>query len=377
MWTVNDAIFDDFHVHLEHFSHMKSGESANSEHATAPRLAYMIALDMSTGAEVVESLRQWLVRVHRHVQRYHTHVGAETSKHAKDTNVAYLSQARANQGAVLSHIHEETEGAGAPVPLLPDSPAAQSFGVPIIVCACKCDIMYQDKSESAEVGETRDARYFQALQGQLRSLCLEAGAALVNTSSEYSGDATNGGSSSSRNEKIHALSQYIAHRLFPEHVAMRPLLAIVGVADYSFVPAGLDSAKAIFENTGHKGAERVLLAACESSSAAEGQSELPVPTEAGAGGAVAASAEDEHAWLGDLQAYIAQATTGALPPRASTAELAIASEVLAFPAQSEKTSNQSSGASAPASASRHRRSAPSPEAAQEVTDFFIQLLNAS
>ena len=382
VWTVRDSIFDNFHVHLENLNHVGYGLSAINQQITVPRLAYVVAVDMSTGAgEVLASLQQWLVRVHRHAQQYHAHIGAEKSNHAKDAHEAYLRQARTNQGQSPRTHTEEKGGSSA----LPHSPAAQSIGVPIIVCMCKCDTIYNDgKDAPTELGKTRDARYFASLQGQLRALCLEAGAALVYTAAKCAEggvtSSSSSSSSSSTNDNIDTLSQYITHRLFPEHVPMRPPLAVVGSIDSAFVPAGLDSPDAIRADTGYEAqGGQGLLATFESSPDAESQPQEPVAAEAHAGGAMGvAKVEDERLWLSDLHAYITQATTGVVVPRVSAAELAIADEISSAQARSsssKNTSNQACSAGAPA-ASRRKGSAPSSAAAQDVTDFFTRLLDA-
>jgi len=377
LWTVHDAVFDHFHAHLDNLCHLDSGSSigdANASwHSAAPRLAYVIELDMSAGAEAAESLHQWLVRVHRHAQHFHTHIGAESSKHAREAHVAYLSQMRtgAGKGAESSHVHEERD----PVT---SSPAARSFGVPIIVCACKCDTVYDGKGEAAEVREVRDARYWQALSGQLRAMCLEAGAALISAFSGDELDCNNSSTStSSRNGNIDVLSQYIAHRLFPEHVAMRPPLAIAGSVNSAFAAAGLDSDDAIFADTGHRAQQRGLLAACQESVGTDSRPVvLPAGSEPGGAATAIAVAEDEHLWLGDLQGYIEQATTGIAVAKGSAAELALPNEAAAAPALTKIAFAQSSGARVPTGATRRRTSAPSAKAAQQVADFFTQLLDA-
>jgi chlorite dismutase len=88
-----------------------------------------------------------------------------------------------------------------------DAFRSEYFGVPIIVVGTKADTLIADTAPSMK--QARE------LQGRLRSICLEVGAALVFTSAGAK-DQTN----------CAALKKYLLHRLYPEQVSAELALEV-------------------------------------------------------------------------------------------------------------------------------------------------------
>lgn len=142
--------------------------------------------------ECVKSLEQWLSQVFRFSQSHHTVTGAGSA--AKQSLIHYLQTVKHSKTLVPPSSAE-----GLPTnATIDESFLKVNVGFPIIVVGCKADVI--GSQNEAEVGTNA-----KELQGRLRALCLQCGAALIYTSADK---ATN----------IATLRKYMYHRLYPEVV---------------------------------------------------------------------------------------------------------------------------------------------------------------
>lgn len=213
----------------------------------------MIALDLSTGPECLTSLQKWLVRVQHYCRRYHAVLGPQASRAATGRHAHHLANARRNKGAVSGADDEAAAAAAAASSSSSTSSSAaplwQTLGVPIIVVGTRAD------HSSAVATDVSALKQSQQLQGQMRLLCLQVGAALVYTtsadannssssnSSSGSGSNNNSSGSSSNSSSgegsgnLALLKRYLTHRLYPEALAVPDLHVEEGLQG-AFVPSG-------------------------------------------------------------------------------------------------------------------------------------------
>lgn len=158
---------------------------------------FVVALDLSRAEESLPSLHRWLAKVAHYTKRYHSTVSTESSKLQKYTNTAFLKTARSNKGAVSRPVTpEEVDGQAA----APDDTfefIVERFSLPVVVVGTKADLVVANDGLSMK--RARE------VQGQLRALCLEIGAALVYTSTTTETNCA-------------ALRKYVEHRLYPESI---------------------------------------------------------------------------------------------------------------------------------------------------------------
>ncbi len=158
----------------------------------------MIVLDLSKSEECVSSLNKWLVRVAQYIKQYHTTVTPEASKFQKYSETTYLKTARTNKGNVSKPLFVEDCDQAASADDKFDF-IVSKFSLPIVVVGSKADLVVANAGLSMK--KARE------VQGQLRSMCLEVGAALVYTSTASETNCAE-------------LKKYVMHRLYPESVVL-------------------------------------------------------------------------------------------------------------------------------------------------------------
>ena len=365
-WTVNDAVLDDFFMHAE------SGVDQIRKKENVKPFAYMIVIEMpqvgSDCDEVFSTLQYWLMRVRNHIQLLCERIGKNKIDDLRKGNATYLRCVKSLKGTELLHFnHACNLDTNAFLP----SDAAELFAVPVIVCACECEVAQADHPTSAS-GDSKSTKHRQLLQGQLRALCLEAGAALINIAMDDHISSCTSYKSSSRH--VERLSQYISHRLFPESVLMDRPLAIIDEIDNVFVPAGLDTPDLISSSTNFDIKERFIPAELAKHVL---EASRVQPTLAEDSASAYAISVDENAWLGDLQSYLAQTTSSVGGTKVISSESGTAEE-LTSPSSPQRGAHASLRTESDPSAEAVLRKAPSAVANKEdVADFFNSLLNSS
>jgi hypothetical protein len=199
------------------------------------------------------SLVQWLSKISVYIKKYHDKIGEDASKAIKHVLIKYLRDVRTTKGdttvngaassGVTADMEEKQAGdeedeemaaAAAEEVSIEAKEVVETisahFGMPIVVVPCKSDSILPDDGPSLK--RARD------LQVQMRSICVDIGAALCFTSAT---EETN----------CALLRKYLTHRLCPEGVPMD--LAIEDKVEQTFYPAGFDTEEMIMISAGSKG----------------------------------------------------------------------------------------------------------------------------
>lgn len=360
VWSVNNAAFENaFEV-----VYGRAGEA----HEGADRLLFMIGVDLSLGAEAnVKSLRQWLHRVKGYSQHYYSFLGPALTAKATAAQAQYLRTARINKGTA---VNEEATGSKLV------SIESALFGCPVVVVGLKADCVASDSLSALKRSQEQ--------QGQLRSLCLQAGAALVYTSVR-SGKDTN----------VKRLRRYLTHRLYPETIGTE--LSLEDGVDEVFVPAGFDSSElvaALYEQQGAGAGVGLELSAEEvaemTASAPLSHSVTVAAAASGASGDIAEQ-ESEQDWLAGLQGYVMQVTNAATVAAPAAPALASSSSATALSALSGAGAGTGAGAvagengvvaEAAVSAAAPKRptratASTTQQKKEDVDDFFKSLLSSN
>ncbi len=164
-----------------------------------------MALDLSRPDDCLSSLVNWLSRISIYIKDYHKKLDPEASFQMKETLVKYLHEVRKKKGENVERAPTEEEAEleeaepAVPFPKEIYDMIHEHFGLPIIVVACKSDSIIPDDGPS--IKRARD------IQVQVRSICLDIGAALVFTSS-------------AQETNCEKLKKYVFHRLVPEGIPM-------------------------------------------------------------------------------------------------------------------------------------------------------------
>lgn len=193
------------------------------------QIMFMIVLDLTTGQEAVESLRKWLSLISAAIQQIFRKITESNAEERRRKILQYLLSARLGKGAVL-----EASSAASPDDLSGRARfdcAINHFPLPLVVVGHKID--------SIDASNVMVMKAMREVQGGLRALCMQAGAALTfcATSADYE-------------PSVLQLRRYILHRLYPEHLAME--LKIQDKFPLTFIPSGLDTADLIQVSTGCK-----------------------------------------------------------------------------------------------------------------------------
>lgn len=162
----------------------------------------MIALDLSKPGDCVAALKNWLPRISRYIRSYHESIDSQQSKAIKAALSEYLSTARLNKGEVVNLASSEQKD-GATTESLDFSVdqydfILENFGLPIIVVGCKLDMMTPEQGTPA--------KFAREVQGAIRSICLDIGAALIYTSAMEDLNCIE-------------LRKYMLHRFYPDKIA--------------------------------------------------------------------------------------------------------------------------------------------------------------
>lgn len=161
------------------------------------QLIFLVVLDLSKPDDCVASLHNWLQRISAYITKYHSDIGADESRNIKTSLLNYLSRARSTKGSVEKSTSDESSESDAPD--IESNFILEHFGLPIIVVGTKVDTVPVDSS--ADMKRAKD------VQGRIRSICLEAGAALIYTAAE--GQLTT---------NCAELKKYLIHRLYPDQI---------------------------------------------------------------------------------------------------------------------------------------------------------------
>lgn len=150
-------------------------------------------MDLSRPEEqCTKSLEKWLLHIANFSKTHHDSTGAANT--AKDSLLHYLQHAKHFKimpdisSIVSSDLSSEASSE--------ISSLKMNLGFPIIVVGCKADLI-GSQNDSGDINNAKE------IQGRIRALSLQFGAALVYTSAEKATNIVN-------------LRKYMYHRLYPE-----------------------------------------------------------------------------------------------------------------------------------------------------------------
>lgn len=170
---------------------------------------FVIVLDLSQPDTCVPTLVDWLQRVHAYTRRYHDSTAPAQSAASKQALLQYVKTARIKKGKAAKDAEEAEPALEA---LSSEDLFIQDhFALPILVVGNKADTVVADTS--AAMKQARE------LQGRVRSICLEVGAALVYTSSTTAASTGAGNNTA-------VLKSYVMHRLYPDQISMELSLEV-------------------------------------------------------------------------------------------------------------------------------------------------------
>lgn len=183
-----------------------------SSNSTSNKYTFVIVVDLNDPPiEVTKNVRSWIRRLQPEAEMLS--LASETSQ--------YVRTAKSLRGSINSSGGVEVVG------LLPFQ---KLFPVPLVVVATKSDGIRTDDAVAAKAAKE--------LQGRLRAICLQVGAALVYTAAADNETLINCGT----------LQKYLLHRLYPEAVQLT-LKIQDGLVD-AFIPSGFDTPELISISTG-------------------------------------------------------------------------------------------------------------------------------
>jgi hypothetical protein len=173
-------------------------------------MVFVIVLDLSQPDTCVATLVDWLQRVHSYTKGYHDSAAPTQSAASKQALLQYVKTARIKKGKAAKDAEEAEPALEA---LSSEDLFIQDhFAVPILVVGNKADTVVADTS--AAMKQARE------LQGRIRSICLEVGAALVYTSTTPTASTSTGAGNTA------VLKSYMMHRLYPDQISMELSLEV-------------------------------------------------------------------------------------------------------------------------------------------------------
>eukprot|EP01038_Epipyxis_sp_PR26KG_P005039 gene5039-7030_t len=215
------------------------------------RLLLGVMIDLSKPDECIPSLIKWLNKASAYIRTYYGYSSPEQEKRIKALLVNYLKTARVSTdpkakqdfspneptGAEVevAEIEEELNEDGTPVAKVDKSVQekydfiSDNFGLPIVVIGCKSDLIPQE--DNAAINNARE------VQAQIRTFCVEVGAALIYTST-------------TKNTNCSQLRKYLMHRLYPEYIPLD--LYEEDRIEEVLIPSGFDTFDLINIKTGNK-----------------------------------------------------------------------------------------------------------------------------
>lgn len=162
---------------------------------------YVVAVDLTEGEQALLSLRKWLAMVSAHIASYHAALTDEQRQSLRRSYAHYLSTARL-QGAQNDTLSDADSEEMIAAQTTKSPLAVDRFYAPIVVVGCKSDLL--------NLHDIAVVRSLKELQGKMRIVCLEAGAALLFSAREKEETAKNAS----------LLREYVVHRLYSDKIAM-------------------------------------------------------------------------------------------------------------------------------------------------------------
>lgn len=380
VWCFNDHMF-------EHGFDIVGKDAMKDE-----RFLFVICVDLDKPESCVDSLNKWLYKAAAYFKKYF----AEFPEHAEERKkhaVNYVKNARESKGlgenlcedqidlmsmASSDPADEEEKGEGeekgaeegegetevdeeqvANDAKQKEMDAASKleedikfdfirkfYGVPIVVVACKSDCVVMDELKGAR-----------ELQGKIRSMCLDVGAALVYCSTYI-------------DTNLPQLKKYIEHRLYPENTLLQVQqgeLMMEDKVNETFIPAGYDTCDLIKYSTGVTDSQNKFRVNFDESKineiidTADRSETLAVDT---------LDIESEQAWLTGLYQFVTKVSGGELlaDMPAGNGEKVEAAE--------DKEDAPSAESTKPAASRRSSTVKAGATSSDNVGDFFKNLLQA-
>lgn len=258
------------------------------------RISVIILLDLSKPEEeVVSSLQSLLRQASEFLLENSSHQPNKSVSEARDLFIEYLTSVRSTRGAAVNNsIASASESIEKATATLSSEArfdlAAKQFGAPVIVVGWRSGEVSGD--EFAALKSAKE------LQGKIRLLCLEAGAALV---------YTNAAGVSSGNS---LLRRYLLHRLYCDRLPFEAL-TIDEKIDSTFVPSGFDTLDLISISTGERPGEKINLRSYLSNAATTTRNISDPLTAANSNNqppVVFHEIESEQDWLQGLHKFMSQ-----------------------------------------------------------------------
>lgn len=266
------------------------------------KVIFAIILDMSKPANTcVQSLKKWLKFVNYKCYQLAEKFGNEYVDEKRKIADVYNNVVKSYQAGNRKNILIPSDANGSSE-TKSDNRSSQTqalsiFGFPIVVIANKCDLLMNDKEDFQTIQRLK------VFQGQLRYICLQAGASFICT-------ALN------RDIGISKLRKYIQHRLYPEMLVMD--LALEDGTDNAFIPTGFDSPELISISTGFNPLDNNISADLDLEAAYIDEIALEFATSNAAPVSVQVELESEKDWLNSLQSFVNQVTASTSNPASSS-----------------------------------------------------------
>eukprot|EP01041_Mallomonas_annulata_P007060 gene7060-14364_t len=306
------------------------------------KLVLVIGVDLSKPDECCDDLRKWLHKANIIIQSFINKMSTENKAVLLDSNLSYIKNIRfgmENSADNNTTVNEK--------PMI-------NLGVPIVIIGCN--------SECLQVEDINGMKRAKDLQGELRCICMEVGAALLYASSQKDSDCSR-------------IQKYLLHRLYPETVSI-PMQIHDGLNDV-FIPAGLETTHLIriatdinpsiipsvrFDNEEQLPLMKSSTVNDNSSSTSTTSPPLPPSTDTSM-----VELEDEQVWLASLQTYIEQVVASAVPIGKQTSSTNL--DMKTNPITDTRTTKPRAAARPPAQGGDH-----SNLPTEELKNFFENLL---
>jgi hypothetical protein len=160
---------------------------------------YVIALDLTSPDEALNSLKKWLQLISGHLLSYYQSLGEVELAAQRKRHLHYLATARVQKPVDSVADEGDIDGIVNAAALVNFQLTRDHFFVPVVVVGCRTELL--------NVSDTVTMRSLRELQARLRFICLEVGAALLFSSQEWSRTSS-------------VLRDYVVHRLFHEKIRM-------------------------------------------------------------------------------------------------------------------------------------------------------------
>lgn len=172
---------------------------------------YIVAVDLTKReTEIIQTVRHWLRVIADQLSVYYGNISDEEVTILKQNYLHYLATVRLHKGNVANDMNTTEQDQLIATVSEKYQFANNQFFVPIVVVGCKSELLnFNDVSTLRQVKE---------IQGKLRQLCLDVGAALIFPNNKEQDS-----------QKYTTLKNYLIHRLYSNNIRMELGLEVSSV----------------------------------------------------------------------------------------------------------------------------------------------------